>query len=194
MYRKYLSIAFSRVICYSKLLSKAQLRISNSLRDRVVGVSDVFLAVHGIIFLNKSILLLLHYAHFTRLRPELGIRSGLWCWVANALSPRLSRVTRQTEYGERYKLFVIPKNSFNENYDLEKLGISLASKGKKIYIDNLKWNGLAKKIGLSIDDQITEFKVENLNRPNKAIVYPFALLFLLIIGYTNFKSGKQFPK
>ncbi|GIT35810.1 MAG: hypothetical protein Ct9H300mP5_2790 [Candidatus Pelagibacterales bacterium] len=34
--------------------------------------------------------------------------------------------------------------------------------------------GLAKKIGLSLDDQITEFKVENLNRPNKAIVYPFA--------------------
>ena len=97
------------------------------------------------------------------------------------------KVTRQTEYGERYKLFVIPKNSFNENYDLEKLGISLASKGKKIYIDNLKWNGLAKKIGLSIDDQITEFKVENLNRPNKAIVYPFAFIIFIIFGYLNFR-------
>ncbi len=97
------------------------------------------------------------------------------------------KVTRQTEYGERYKLFVIPKNSFNENYDLEKLGISLASKGKKIYIDNLKWNGLAKKIGLSIDDQITEFKVENLNRPNKAIVYPFAFIVFIIFGYLNFR-------
>ena len=27
------------------------------------------------------------------------------------------KVTRVTEYGERYKLFVIPKNSFEENYD-----------------------------------------------------------------------------
>ena len=43
----------------------------------------------------------------------------------------------------------------------------------------LKWNGLAKKIGLSLDDQITEFKVENLNRPNKAIVYPFSFLVFI---------------
>ena len=29
------------------------------------------------------------------------------------------RVTRRTEYGDRYKLFVIKKDSFNENYSLE---------------------------------------------------------------------------
>ncbi len=97
------------------------------------------------------------------------------------------KVTRVTEYGERYKLFVIPKNSFEENYDLEKLGISVISKDGKFVIDNLKWNGLAKKIGLSLDDQITEFKVENLNRPNKAIVYPFAFLVLFVFGYLNYR-------
>ena len=96
------------------------------------------------------------------------------------------KVTRVTEYGERYKLFVIPKNSFEENYDLEKLGISVTSKDGKFVVDNLKWNGLAKKIGLSLDDQITEFKVENLNRPNKAIVYPFAFLVLFVLKkYTS---------
>ncbi len=97
------------------------------------------------------------------------------------------KVTRLTEYGERYKLFVIPKNSFEENYDLEKLGISVISKDGKFVIDDLKWNGLAKKIGLSLDDQITEFKVENLNRPNKAIVYPFAFLVLFVFGYLNYR-------
>ena len=97
------------------------------------------------------------------------------------------KVTRVTEYGERYKLFVIPKNSFEENYDLEKLGFSVISKDGKFVIDNLKWNGLAKKIGLSLDDQITEFKVENLNRPNKAIVYPFAFLVLFVFGYLNYR-------
>tara|TARA_Y100001970_G_scaffold204386_1_gene248845 strand:+ start:55 stop:2397 length:2343 start_codon:yes stop_codon:yes gene_type:complete len=97
------------------------------------------------------------------------------------------KVTRQTEYGERYKLFVIPKNSFKENYDLEKLGISVISKNDEVIIDNLKWNGLAKKTGLSIDDQITEFKVENQNRPNKAIVYPFAFLVFSIFGYLNYR-------
>ena len=97
------------------------------------------------------------------------------------------KVTRQTEYGERYKLFVIPKNSFKENYDLEKLGISVISKNDEVIIDNLKWNGLAKKTGLSIDDQITEFKVENQNRPNKAIVDPFAFLVFSIFGYLNYR-------
>jgi len=97
------------------------------------------------------------------------------------------KVTRLTEYGERYKLFVIPKNSFDEDYDLEKLGISVVSKNSKVIIDNLKWNGLAKKIGLSIDDQITEFKVENQNRPNKSIIYPFALLAFSLFGYLNYR-------
>ena len=42
-------------------------------------------------------------------------------------------------------------------------------------------------------DIISNFKIENPDRPNKAIVYPFALLFLLIFGYMNFKSGKLSP-
>ena len=29
------------------------------------------------------------------------------------------KVTRNTDYGERYKLFVIESNSFNKNYSLE---------------------------------------------------------------------------
>ena len=82
---------------------------------------------------------------------------------------------------------MIPKNSFDEDYDLEKLGISFVASDGKIIVDNLKWNGPAKKIGLSIDDQITEFKVENQNRPNKAIIYPFALLAFLIFGYLNYR-------
>ena len=32
------------------------------------------------------------------------------------------------------------------------------------------------------------FKIENPERPNKAIVYPFALLFLLVFGYLNYRN------
>ena len=53
--------------------------------------------------------------------------------------------------------------------------------------------GLAKKSGLQMGDVISNFKIENPDRPNKAIIYPFALLFLLIFGYTNFKFGKKNP-
>ena len=36
-------------------------------------------------------------------------------------------------------------------------------------------------------DIISEFKIENLDRPNKAIVYPFATILLLFFGYFNYK-------
>ena len=96
------------------------------------------------------------------------------------------RVTRRTEYGDRYKLFVIEKGSFNENYSLKDYGINLVDKEGRITIDTLEWNGLAKQNGIEVGDVISEFKIENLDRPNKAIIYPFALLALFGFGYLNY--------
>ena len=97
------------------------------------------------------------------------------------------KVTRLSEYGERYKLFVIKKNTFENKFNLEEYGITLVENENKITVDNLKWNGLAKKEGFEMGDIISEFKIENLDRPNKAIVYPIALIFLFIFGYLNYK-------
>jgi len=97
------------------------------------------------------------------------------------------KVTRSTEYGDRYKLFVIKKGSFNENYSLKDYGISLIDQEGRMTIDTIEWNGLAKKSGIEIGDVISEFKTENLDRPNKAIVYPFALILLFGFGYMNYK-------
>jgi hypothetical protein len=101
------------------------------------------------------------------------------------------RITRRTEYGDRYKLFVINKDNFKENYLLEDYGINLVDKEGRITIDTLKWDGLAKKSGVETGDVVTEFKVENLERPNKAIVYPFVLMVLFGFGYLNYKRGKR---
>ena len=97
------------------------------------------------------------------------------------------KVTRNTDYGERYKLFVIKSKSFDENYSLKDYGISLVDQEGKTTIDTLDWKGLAKKNGIEMGDIITEFKIENLDRPNKAIVYPFALLFLVGFGFLNYR-------
>ena len=53
--------------------------------------------------------------------------------------------------------------------------------GDKIVVDTLKWDGLAKKEGFEMGDIISEFKTENLDRPNKFIVYPFFLHFIIYI-------------
>ncbi len=97
------------------------------------------------------------------------------------------KVTRLSEYGERYKLFVINKNTFKNKFNLEEYGINLIKDENKIVVDTLKWNGLAKKEGFETGDFISEFKIENLNRPNKGIVYPLAILLLIIFGYLNYR-------
>ncbi len=97
------------------------------------------------------------------------------------------KVTRLTEYGERYKLFVIEKNSFDQNFSLDDYGMSLVLDDNKTIIDTLKWNGIAKKSGLDMGDIINEFKIENQNRPKKEIIYPIALILLSIFGYLNIR-------
>ncbi len=97
------------------------------------------------------------------------------------------KITRPSLYGERYKLFVISKNTFEDKFTLEDYGITLMKQDDKIIVDNLKWNGEAKKSGFEMGDYISEFKIENLDRPSKNIVYPIAILFLVVFGYFNLK-------
>ena len=97
------------------------------------------------------------------------------------------KITRPSLYGERYKLFVISKNTFEDKFTLEDYGIILTKQDDKIVVDNLKWNGEAKKSGFEMGDYISEFKIENSDRPSKNIVYPIAILFLLVFGYFNLK-------
>ena len=85
------------------------------------------------------------------------------------------------------KLFLIEKNTFNNLYNLEEYGINLIIEENKIIVDTIKWNGNAKKAGIEMGDYITEFKIENSNRPNKKLVYPIALFLLLVFGYLNKK-------
>ena len=55
------------------------------------------------------------------------------------------KITRPSNYGERYKLFVIKKNTFETEYSLEQYGISLIRDEDRVIVDTLQWNGKAKK-------------------------------------------------
>ena len=97
------------------------------------------------------------------------------------------KITRPSNYGERYKLFVIKKNTFETEYSLEQYGISLIRAENRVIVDTLQWNGKAKKSGFETGDYISEFKIENADRPNKGIIYPIAILLLIIFGYLNYR-------
>jgi TRAP transporter 4TM/12TM fusion protein len=101
------------------------------------------------------------------------------------------KVTRRTEYGDRYKLFVIKKGSFKEDFNLETYGLKLAEEENNLMVKNLDWKGLAKKSGIKSGDIISNFKIENLDRPNKAVIYPFAAFLLFIFGLLNYRRSKN---
>ena len=65
--------------------------------------------------------------------------------------------------------------------------LELVDEKGRMIIDKVKWNGLAKKSGIEMGDMISEFKIENLDRPNKALVYPFALILLFGFGFMNYR-------
>ena len=98
------------------------------------------------------------------------------------------KITRQTEYGDKYKLFVINKNTYEENYTLEKYGLNTAKSNDNIIVDTLDWKGNAKKNGIEMDDIISEIKIENFDRPNKDIIYIFSFIALIIFGFLNYKE------
>ena len=81
---------------------------------------------------------------------------------------------------------LINKN-LKTNITLEEYGVTLIDQNDQLTVDKLNWKGEAKKSGIQMGDIISNFKIENPERPNKAIVYPFALIFLFIVGYLNYR-------
>ncbi len=63
--------------------------------------------------------------------------------------------------------------------------MNIIEENNRFVVDTLQWNGKAKKSGFEMGDYISEFKIENANRPSKIIIYPIAILLLFIFGYLN---------
>ncbi len=101
------------------------------------------------------------------------------------------KVTRRTNYGDRYKLFVINKKSFDKEFNLKMYGLKLAQEENNLIVKSLDWKGLAKNSGIENGDIVSNFKIENLERPNKAVIYPFAAFLLFIFGLLNYRRSKN---
>ncbi len=63
--------------------------------------------------------------------------------------------------------------------------MNVIKENERHIVDALKWNGNAKKSGFETGDYISEFKIENADRPSKIIIYPIAIFLLLIFGFFN---------
>ena len=90
-------------------------------------------------------------------------------------------VTRETNYGDRYKLFVF-ENPGELETKTNPYGVSLGQNNEdRWYVADLVYGGMAEKAGLDYGDFVTGVDLEQLDRPPKEWVYVPAIFMLILL-------------
>jgi hypothetical protein len=84
--------------------------------------------------------------------------------------------TRETEYGDRFRLFVLPAPGGSAGQ--KSFGIKLSKDEGRYNVSDLAITGAAAKAKMDYGDIVTAVDVEQIGRPPKELVYPIALLIL----------------
>jgi TRAP transporter 4TM/12TM fusion protein len=104
-------------------------------------------------------------------------------------------VTRETEYGDRFKLFVIPpaEGASSPIPLSERAGLTMEQeKDGRLYVSNTEFSGPGERVGVTFGDYVTSADVETVSRPDKAWVYPGAFLLLaLLLFWQALKARKK---
>jgi TRAP transporter 4TM/12TM fusion protein len=105
-------------------------------------------------------------------------------------------VTRETEYGDRFKLFVIQPLEGTGEAQLnlsDRAGLTLeAESDSRLIVSNTVYKGLAETAGVTFGDLVTGVEVEVVDRPAKEWVYLFGFFMLgMVIFYQRLKSPRS---
>ena len=96
------------------------------------------------------------------------------------------KVTRYTDYGERYKMFAFLVEPNTNSSLTEITGLELEKNEKQNYeVTNLAFMGEAEEKGMDFYDEITRIEINSLNRPAKEYVYLIGLLTLFIVIFSQ---------
>ncbi len=110
--------------------------------------------------------------------------------VAKGLSLRL-HTTRQTDYGDRFKLFLFDAPGGETGQ--RGLGLELSADGENYVVDNLAFNGPAEKVKMDFGDIITLVEVEQTGQPAREWVYPIALFILACVLGLQMLRRRKLP-
>ena len=101
-------------------------------------------------------------------------------------------VTRETDYGERYKLFVLETPAEQAATPAETFGVGLAQEEDGRYaVMDLAWNGMAEQAGLDWGDYVTGVDVEQVDLPPKELIYPAGLALLGLVFLSQLWRGRR---
>jgi TRAP transporter 4TM/12TM fusion protein len=91
-------------------------------------------------------------------------------------------VTRQTDYGDRLKLYRIGTPQISPDKEFGDYGLKLKAAKDGLYeVTGLQRLGLAAKIGIKEGDLVSRVEVEQVGLPSKQWAYPFALILLGLV-------------
>ena len=104
-------------------------------------------------------------------------------------------ITRETDYGDRLKLYRVATPEILPDPEFGVYGLTLdpTDDGRYEVVDLLP-QGLAEQAGVDLGDYVTEVDVEQVGLPSKRLVYPFALLLLgFVIASQLVRKRRETP-
>ena len=124
---------------------------------------------------------------------------GLDTFVAGELSIEPGRqvrlhVTRETRYGDRYKLFLLNAPEAEAATPDEPYGLTLEREPDgRYFVADMAFNSPAEQAGVDFGDYVTAFDVEQENLPNKEWVWPFAFALLGFVYFLQWLRWRREP-
>ncbi len=118
-------------------------------------------------------------------------------FVSGEFTPESGRqvrlhVTRATDYGDRFKLFVLETPDGQAATPSETFGVHLVREDEDTFVvADLAWNGMAEQAGMDWGDYVTGVDVEQLDLPPKELIYPAGLLLLGLVFVSQFMRGRR---
>ncbi|MFQ5830190.1 MAG: TRAP transporter permease [Candidatus Methylomirabilia bacterium] len=104
-------------------------------------------------------------------------------------------VVRETDYGERLKLFVLVAPEGGGTAPQGPYGVALEVEPDGRYaVTDLAFNGLAEQAGVDFGDYVTGVDVEQPGQPPKTLVYPFGLAllgFVIVMQLVRRRRGRS---
>ena len=100
-------------------------------------------------------------------------------------------VTRETAYGDRFKLFQLETPERPAETPAEIFGIALEQEadGRHAVVD-LAFNGMAEQAGVDWGDYVTGVDVEQVGLPPKELIYPVGVALLALVGLSQLRRRR----
>ena len=101
-------------------------------------------------------------------------------------------ITRETDYGDRYKLYrlEVPEDAAASPAETFGLALEREEDGRHAVVD-LAFNGMAERAGIDWGDYVTGVDVEQGERPPKALVYPVGVVLLALVGLSQHRRRRR---